>query len=717
MYVELEIFSEDIYIKPSTSSNSNLIEFFLNNFIKLNWKGNWSTGQYIVNDAVRYNQAVWVAINTTTETPSQNSEDWGLMIVDGSDGVGVTNIELIDTIGLTDQYRIYFSDESHLDYYVKNGAKGDIGIGISNISESIPVSRSHLITITLTNGTEYGFTILDGKDGENGQNPEFRVNATHIQWKLINEDTWINLIALSYLVGQTGKNIELGKNSTHLLWRVVGDSDWSDLISLSLITGPAGKSAYQQAIEGGYIGTESEFIAFLNRSYSLSNHNHNLNDLTEKNYNNLSNKPDLSSLHTHTNKTDLDNYNPSNFSQANHNHDLIYEAKNSNIQNHISSTNNPHSVTKSQVGLGNVDNTSDANKPLSNAEVNALGGKVDKETGKGLSQENFTTDEKSKLASLEPSLWLGEYTSLTSLQTAHPTGISGNSAYVDEGEGFPVATYAWDTSDQAWVKQQGTTTVETPESIKQKYESNPDTNAFTNDYKTKLNGISSGADVTKDALNNSTTDNVIEDSNSFNFIKLIEGVPTLVKSTFTYLKSTLKTYFDNLYSSVNHNHNLNDLTEKNYSSLSNKPDLSSLHTHTNKTDLDNYNPSNFEPAKGTDDNYVTDDEKTKLANLSGINTGDQDLSGLQIKNLKFSNQEANTANWVADTTYSNYGYKCDLSITGVASTDIAEVVFGHTEAISGNYSPVCLTATNKVTIYSKVNTTITIPTILINKQS
>ena len=33
------------------------------------------------------------------------------------------------------------------------------------------------------------------------------------------------------------------------------------------------------------------------------------------------------------------------------------------------------------------------------------------------------------------------------------------------------------------------------------------------------------------------------------------------------------------------------------------------------------------PALGADDNYVTDAEKTKLANLSGVNTGDQDLSG------------------------------------------------------------------------------------------
>lgn len=42
------------------------------------------------------------------------------------------------------------------------------------------------------------------------------------------------------------------------------------------------------------------------------------------------------------------------------------------IDNHIADTNNPHSVTKAQVGLGNVDNTSDADKPISTATQNAL---------------------------------------------------------------------------------------------------------------------------------------------------------------------------------------------------------------------------------------------------------------------------------------------------------------------------------------------------------
>jgi hypothetical protein len=44
---------------------------------------------------------------------------------------------------------------------------------------------------------------------------------------------------------------------------------------------------------------------------------------------------------------------------------------------HISSTDNPHSVTKEQVGLGNVDNTSDADKPISTLTQEALDTKAD----------------------------------------------------------------------------------------------------------------------------------------------------------------------------------------------------------------------------------------------------------------------------------------------------------------------------------------------------
>ena len=45
------------------------------------------------------------------------------------------------------------------------------------------------------------------------------------------------------------------------------------------------------------------------------------------------------------------------------------------LSSHTAATNNPHSVTKAQVGLGNADNTSDANKPVSSATQSALDGK------------------------------------------------------------------------------------------------------------------------------------------------------------------------------------------------------------------------------------------------------------------------------------------------------------------------------------------------------
>lgn len=47
------------------------------------------------------------------------------------------------------------------------------------------------------------------------------------------------------------------------------------------------------------------------------------------------------------------------------------------IDTHIANTSNPHSVTKTQVGLSNVDNTSDLNKPISTATQTALNNKQD----------------------------------------------------------------------------------------------------------------------------------------------------------------------------------------------------------------------------------------------------------------------------------------------------------------------------------------------------
>ena len=62
--------------------------------------------------------------------------------------------------------------------------------------------------------------------------------------------------------------------------------------------------------------------------------------------------------------------------------DAVREALNAKLEEsdltaHTDLAKNPHSVTKLQLGLGNVDNTSDANKPISDAVREALNTKAD----------------------------------------------------------------------------------------------------------------------------------------------------------------------------------------------------------------------------------------------------------------------------------------------------------------------------------------------------
>ena len=57
-------------------------------------------------------------------------------------------------------------------------------------------------------------------------------------------------------------------------------------------------------------------------------------------------------------------------------------------------------ITKAMVGLGNVDNTADIDKPVSTATQAALDLKVDKVSGKVLSTNDYTTAEKTKLAAI-----------------------------------------------------------------------------------------------------------------------------------------------------------------------------------------------------------------------------------------------------------------------------------------------------------------------------
>lgn len=108
-------------------------------------------------------------------------------------------------------------------------------------------------------------------------------------------------------------------------------------------------------------------------------------------------------------------------------------------------------LNKSDVGLNNVSNTTDLDKPISNSTQLSLDTKVDKETGKGLSQENYTTAEKSKLASIVQN-YRGKFTSATQLKNNvfDPPAQSGNYAVVDSGVGSTALEYIYDDTDNDW---------------------------------------------------------------------------------------------------------------------------------------------------------------------------------------------------------------------------------------------------------------------------
>lgn len=66
---------------------------------------------------------------------------------------------------------------------------------------------------------------------------------------------------------------------------------------------------------------------------------------------------------------------------------------NAKVDSHIDNKSNPHGVTKAQVGLGNVNNTSDADKPVSTAQATAI---AEAKAAGTTAQTNLTTHIQNK---------------------------------------------------------------------------------------------------------------------------------------------------------------------------------------------------------------------------------------------------------------------------------------------------------------------------------
>lgn len=143
---------------------------------------------------------------------------------------------------------------------------------------------------------------------------------------------------------------------------------------------------------------------------------------------------------------------------------------------HLANTNNPHSVTKSQVGLGNVDDTSDADKPISTATKTALDGKAPKTHAS--SSEDYGIGDREVYGHLKLFNGINSTADTRSGFAATPNAVK--TAYEKAVEGVNAAEKAQETADS-------------------KLDKGFISNGYTgiDEVTARLNGIEEGAEVNK----------------------------------------------------------------------------------------------------------------------------------------------------------------------------------------------------------------------------
>lgn len=81
--------------------------------------------------------------------------------------------------------------------------------------------------------------------------------------------------------------------------------------------------------------------------------------------------------------------------------------------------------------------------------------------------------------------------------------------------------------------------------------------------------------------------------------------------------------------------------------------------------------------------------------------------------VAWQNMTVAESDWVASTEFADFPYEAKIILSDFVNfSSIPQVVFGLTEATSGNYAPICKAGDKGVYIYSKVNTAITLPTVV-----
>lgn len=123
------------------------------------------------------------------------------------------------------------------------------------------------------------------------------------------------------------------------------------------------------------------------------------------------------------------------------------------------------------------------------------------------------------------------------------------------------------------------------------------------------------------------------------------------------------------------------------------------HTHTGKADkVSSATAGNF---AGLDSSGNLTDSGKKPGDFANASHAHAGYAEVKI----FSGVSVAASAWVSDSTYAAYPYAASIACHGVTASHVPEVVFGATEAASGNFAPVALSGSGTVKIYAATKPT------------
>ena len=123
------------------------------------------------------------------------------------------------------------------------------------------------------------------------------------------------------------------------------------------------------------------------------------------------------------------------------------------------------------------------------------------------------------------------------------------------------------------------------------------------------------------------------------------------------------------------------------------------HTHTEKADkVKSATAGHF---AGLDSSGNLTDSGKKPGDFANASHAHAGYAEVKI----FSGVSVAASAWVSDSTYAAYPYAASIACPGVTASHVPEVVFGATEAASGNFAPVALSGSGTVKIYAATKPT------------